>query len=56
MSICADEEPRIKAEKGKTMVNFIEKAKKKKKPQNKLKPVKTITKTSTSTDNKPFKL
>nr|XP_011468028.1 PREDICTED: uncharacterized protein LOC105352441 [Fragaria vesca subsp. vesca] len=57
MSSClfADEEQRIKVEKGETMANFVENAKKKKKPQNKLKPVKTITKTSTSTDNKPFK-
>ncbi|XP_061996495.1 uncharacterized protein LOC133714404 [Rosa rugosa] len=48
ISICVDEESRIKEEKEPaTTINLIEKPKRKK-PQNKLKPIKAITKSSTN--------
>ncbi|MDD0148593.1 hypothetical protein PSY31_23170, partial [Shigella flexneri] len=58
ISICVDEEARIKEEKEPaTAINLIEKPKKKK-PQNKLKPTKAITKSSTAAvakENRPFR-
>ncbi|KAK9923755.1 hypothetical protein M0R45_032155 [Rubus argutus] len=59
ISICVDEENRIKKERGEfeTTINLVENPKKKK-FQNKLRPNKAITKASTSAgpkDNKPFR-